>query len=167
MRGLLIAAGALALLLCTGCATVTKGSDQAISVTASGCDDGTPVSCEMLNKDRTYYVDAPGTIEVDKSSAALAVSCRSEGGSQGNLTVESSYEAMNAGNILLGGIIGVGVDAISGAMWKYPKEIDVPLVCASAARAGSEAADVPGDMPAESNTAAPASVEEDVAGAEG
>ena len=35
---------------------------------------------------------------------------------------------MNAGNLLLGGVIGVGVDAATGAMWEYPSVV-VPLQC--------------------------------------
>ena len=50
----------------------------------------------------------------------------------GSTIVESNYEAMNAGNILIGGFIGIGVDAATGAMWKYPTAIVVPMSCPSA-----------------------------------
>ena len=50
----------------------------------------------------------------------------------GSTIVESNYEAMNAGNILVGGFIGIGVDAATGAMWKYPTAIVVPMSCPSA-----------------------------------
>lgn len=134
----LFAVAICALLLGTGCATVVKGTDQKIAVTTSGCDDGTEVRCELSTEDDTYYVVAPGNIEVDKSRKDLAFSCSSKSGATGETVVESYYEAMNAGNILLGGVIGVGVDAISGAMWKYPKAVDVTMTCAgdTAAAAG-------------------------------
>ena len=36
---------------------------------------------------------------------------------------------MNAGNLLVGGIIGIGVDAATGAMWKYPSSVNVGMTC--------------------------------------
>ena len=47
----------------------------------------------------------------------------------GSLMVESGYDAMNMGNLLLGGIIGLGVDAATGAMWHYPSAVIIPLSC--------------------------------------
>ena len=35
---------------------------------------------------------------------------------------------MSAGNVLLGGVIGLGVDAASGAMNKYPDIVTVAMV---------------------------------------
>jgi hypothetical protein len=35
---------------------------------------------------------------------------------------------MTAGNLIVGGVIGIGVDAMSGAMNKYPDVISVPMV---------------------------------------
>jgi hypothetical protein len=35
---------------------------------------------------------------------------------------------MTAGNLIVGGVIGIGVDAMSGAMNKYPDFISVPMV---------------------------------------
>jgi hypothetical protein len=35
---------------------------------------------------------------------------------------------MTAGNLLVGGVIGIGVDAMSGAINKYPDIISVPMI---------------------------------------
>ena len=41
---------------------------------------------------------------------------------------------MAAGNVLLGGVIGLGVDAASGAMNKYPDLVTVAMVPDQACR---------------------------------
>ena len=43
------------------------------------------------------------------------------------MTLRSEAEAMTAGNILFGGVIGLGVDAATGAMHRYDENITVPL----------------------------------------
>jgi hypothetical protein len=117
----------------TGCATLIDGSTDSVSVNAVGCDkDRSAVHCEMKNKDGVVHVMAPGTATISKSSSALMVSCKSNDGAKGNTAVESTYNAKNAGNILLGGGIGVIVDAVSGAMWKYPPSVSVPMRCKDA-----------------------------------
>jgi len=46
----------------------------------------------------------------------------------GTSVIPSGTEAMTAGNIVFGGIIGLGVDAASGAMNKYPDIVTVAMV---------------------------------------
>jgi hypothetical protein len=41
--------------------------------------------------------------------------------------IPSSAESMAAGNVIFGGIIGLGVDAASGAMNKYPDVVTVAM----------------------------------------
>jgi hypothetical protein len=38
---------------------------------------------------------------------------------------------VTGGNIVLGGVIGLGVDLATGALYKLPSEIEVPLTCPS------------------------------------
>jgi hypothetical protein len=42
--------------------------------------------------------------------------------------VQSRFQKVALGNILLGGIIGFGVDAMTGAMYEYPAGVMVALV---------------------------------------
>jgi phosphoketolase len=41
--------------------------------------------------------------------------------------IPSDAEAMAAGNVVFGGVIGLGVDAMSGAMNKYPDQVMVAM----------------------------------------
>jgi hypothetical protein len=45
----------------------------------------------------------------------------------GTAIIPSNIEGMTAGNLLFGGVIGIGVDAASGAMNKYPPQTDVVM----------------------------------------
>ena len=47
----------------------------------------------------------------------------------GRVLVDAGYDSTNLGNILIGGLIGVGIDAATGAMWEYPNTVIVPLQC--------------------------------------
>ena len=45
----------------------------------------------------------------------------------GSSIVPVNTEAMAAGNVILGGVIGLGVDAATGAMNKYPDVVTVSM----------------------------------------
>ncbi len=45
----------------------------------------------------------------------------------GSSIIPSGTEAMAAGNVVFGGLIGLGVDAASGAMNKYPDVVTVAM----------------------------------------
>ncbi len=120
----------LAVLTLNGCATVMEGNDQSIVISTVKCEEhGDPI-CTASNKDNAVMVRAPGTIPVEKGKSDLIVTCRSDDGlARGTFNASSTYEAMNLGNILLGGFIGLGVDAATGAMWEFPSGIIVEMIC--------------------------------------
>ena len=128
MRPLLLALSVFALLL-SGCATVMEGSDQNINIQTLNCDDAV-VTCMVSNDDTAATVRPPGSVNVEKSSKPITVECANKDKSvTGRVLVDSGYETMGLGNLLAGGIIGVGVDAATGAMWEYPSSVIVPLQC--------------------------------------
>jgi hypothetical protein len=73
----------------------------------------------------------PGSVTVDKSGRAIELSCTREGYEATAATVDATLQPMTAGNILVGGVIGVVVDASTGAMHRYPGSVSVPLLPAS------------------------------------
>jgi len=121
---------ALVVLALNGCATIVEGNDQSIVISTVKCEEhGDPI-CTASNKDNAVMVRAPGTIPVEKGKSDLIVTCESDDGlARGTFNAASSYEAMNLGNILLGGFIGLGVDAVTGAMWEFPNGIIVEMIC--------------------------------------
>ena len=118
------------LALATGCASVMEGSDHVINVNTTGCEDAGIIICTVMNSEGFSVLTAPASVSVEKTRNALTITCSSrDKTASGSLIVDSNYEAMNAGNLLLGGIIGIGVDAATGAMWKYPSAVVVPMKC--------------------------------------
>jgi hypothetical protein len=70
-------------------------------------------------------VQTPANITLPKSKKNVAVSCTAQCYSPGVGTLASYTEAMAAGNVLFGGIIGLGIDAASGAMNTYDPGVEV------------------------------------------
>ena len=109
-----------------GCATVTSGGFQTIDIKTepAGADcmfsrEGAPLA--RVNP-------TPGPILVGKSAGNISVLCRKIGFEDTGGTIGSGFQPMTLGNIVLGGIIGVVVDASTGAMTKYPEAVTFLLI---------------------------------------
>jgi hypothetical protein len=122
----LLALGVAVPLVFTGCATLTKGSSQTITVAT----DPPGATCTISREGKTVAVvnPTPGSIPVEKSSKDLSIVCDKSDYQPSAGALASSFEAMTFGNILLGGLIGVAIDAGSGAMNEYPTLITLTLV---------------------------------------
>ena len=115
---------AMALLL-SACATITRGTTQTVAITTPGVADAT---CTLTSSTvGTKVVKTPATITLEKGRESVTVHCTKECYTDGTGVIASDFEAMTMGNIILGGVIGVGVDAASGAMNKYAPEAQVVM----------------------------------------
>lgn len=109
-----------------GCATITKGTTQNITLDTPGAPGA---QCTLVSDAiGTRVVQTPATLTLDKSMHSIAVTCKKECFQDGVGIVGSSTETMTAGNILVGGVIGLGVDAASGAMNKYNSNNQIAMV---------------------------------------
>jgi hypothetical protein len=70
-------------------------------------------------------VQTPAYITLPKSKHNVAVSCTAQCYSPGVSTLASHTEVMTAGNVAFGGLIGLGIDAASGAMNTYDPNVEV------------------------------------------
>jgi hypothetical protein len=126
LERLLLWFGMALALTSASCATVTSGGFQTIDIRTEpeGADctflrEGSPVA--RVNP-------TPGPILVGKSSGDIAVLCRKPGYEDTGGTIGPGFQPMTLGNIVLGGIIGVVVDASTGAMMKYPESVTFLLI---------------------------------------
>lgn len=115
---------ALASILVSGCASITRGTKEVFVVDStpqdaevrlsSGQVGRTPASFEVGRRDTlTVFVSKPGY-----KSRTLIVQSEVGGGGAAGM----------AGNVLFGGIIGAGVDAGTGAMYEHkPNPLMVQL----------------------------------------
>lgn len=115
----------LAALSLSACSTIVEGTTQNVTVMSEPAG----AACELKGNNGTVAVvnPTPGSIQVPKSADNLSVFCKKEGYQTGASTLTSSFEGMTFGNIIFGGVIGVAVDASSGAMNKYPASVTVLL----------------------------------------
>jgi hypothetical protein len=113
----------------SGCASIVEGTDQSVTVqtTPSGA------ICELKRDGAVIGVvnPTPGTVTVDKSKYDIAVNCKKDGYQDASGAFSSGFQGMTFGNILFGGLIGVAVDAGSGAMHEYPASVTVAMVPSS------------------------------------
>lgn len=117
----------LCLLLVTGCASITTGQNQSLSVETPGCLAAT---CKLSNDKGTWYVSStPGTVTVQRAYGDMLVACEKGEYKAVPISVVSTTKAMAFGNIIFGGVIGAAVDAGTGAAYDYPPTIAVNLVC--------------------------------------
>jgi hypothetical protein len=116
----------MSLFTLVGCATISKGPTQTITVSTEPED----AVCEFTRAGTALGVvnPTPGSISVKKSSKQIEVLCEKEDYLDTSTSVAPHFESMTVGNILIGGVIGVAVDAASGAMNEYPNDIHIELI---------------------------------------
>ena len=122
MKILLLAAVGLAL---GGCATVTRGLDDSWTVNT------TPSGASVRTSGQFYCDATPCTFKLPrKSQFDVTIAKAGYKSWTGHVThhVSGAGGAGMAGNVVLGGIIGAGVDASSGAMLDLtPNPLSVTL----------------------------------------
>ena len=114
-RGVAALCGVIAILL-TGCSTIVKGTQQQVSVATPGVQDA---MC-------TLSPPAVGTRTV-QTPRTIVLSCVKQCYTTGVGVLASETEIMTAGNVLFGGVIGLGIDAASGAMNKYQPGVEIAM----------------------------------------
>ena len=109
----------------SGCATVIKGETQTVSVSSPPVEGA---RCVLFTADR-YYGDVltPGAITIPRSRADISIVCTRRGFQDASATVSSDFNFVTLGNAVIGGLIGVTVDATTGANDSYPHEIAIPM----------------------------------------
>jgi hypothetical protein len=122
MRRVIFVATALCLV---GCATITRGTTQVVAIDTPGVVGAT---CTASTSIGPQIVTTPSTLVLAKGMASIPVRCTKECYQDGAGIIASGVEPMAAGNLIVGGVIGIGVDAMSGAMNKYPDQITIPMV---------------------------------------
>ena len=122
MRTAILVAAALAL---SGCASIVKGTSQDVAINTNPPG----ARCELMRGATSLGVvdPTPGVLNLDKSSESIQIKCDLEGYKTAQYILESEAEAMTAGNVIFGGVIGLAVDASTGAMNKYDSNVTVVL----------------------------------------
>lgn len=120
MRTLSVLLSCIFFMLCGGCATIIHGSSQELAVTSI------PPGARFTVDGEGSHV-TPATIKLQRKRDHSLV-FELEGYQTEQTTVTHVISGAVAGNILLGGFIGWGVDAITGAQYRLvPETISVSM----------------------------------------
>lgn len=116
----------LGLLFCVslglvGCASITTGKHQRVPI------DSNPQGAEVTVSSG-YRGITPCSFELERNKQHV-INIAKEGYKTAQVTLKKTVCGSLAGNLIVGGVIGVGVDAMTGAMWKLtPESVYVDLV---------------------------------------
>jgi TonB family protein len=120
----------------SSCATVIKGTTQSISITT------TPVQgakCTLASTAGTWYLTSPASVVVERSHNDLSVSCTREGFHDAHQTILAHFNGATTGNVIVGGLAGMTIDAASGADYTYPTRTEIRLTPSDQPDAGQPA----------------------------
>ena len=111
----------MAVFLLSGCASMISTGDQEIAIRSEPA--GAEVWVDGLRRGVT-----PMMLELDRQSDDRKLSLQKSGYEAYETVLESGFNGVVLGNILLGGIIGLAVDGMTGAVWRYDVDsIDAEL----------------------------------------
>lgn len=108
----------------SSCASIVSGTQQGMFVDTP---DVVGASCKLHDsKAGSWYLkDTPDTVTVQKGNGPMNIVCTKEGYDTATVSVDESVAGSTFGNIILGGGIGIFVDAATGAAQKYPDKVVV------------------------------------------
>lgn len=109
-----------------GCASITKGTNQSVALDTPGVPGATcTLTSEAIG---TKVVQTPVSMVLDKSQHNITVSCKKECYQDAVGLIPTSTETMAAGNVIAGGVVGLAVDAATGAMNKYNDSNQIAMI---------------------------------------
>ena len=117
-----LAAGTVCL---AGCASVTSGVHQAITVNTNPPG----ASCVLNRQDGQLGTVAPtpGSVTVRKTKYDITIVCDKEGYQQATYRNHSGVEGMTVGNLIVGGGIGWAIDSSTGSDNKYDGVVNITM----------------------------------------
>ncbi len=111
------------------CATIVGGTTQEVLVQSE--PSGAGCAIDRNGASIGVVASTPGKVILSRSKETAIVSCSKDGYEKSQEALVSSFTGATLGNILVGGLVGVAVDAASGANNKYPERVTVVLTPAS------------------------------------
>ena len=119
IRAALHLGGVLALAGMTGCASITTGDEQVVSVeTYSPAGPVSGATCQLQNKKGFYYLTTPGSLRVFRDYGDMTITCDKPGMPTSVMRFKSKTGYTVAGTILVP--IGAMIDVATGAAYGYP-----------------------------------------------
>lgn len=132
MKSIGVAAFGRLMMLCglalatPACATIVNGTTQELYIDSE--PKGASCAIDRQGAAASVVNPTPGTVKVPRHKESIVVSCSLDGYEQSNEVVASSFTGLTLANLILpGGMVGVMIDASTGANNKYPEKIVVVM----------------------------------------
>ncbi|MEM0896072.1 MAG: PEGA domain-containing protein [Verrucomicrobiota bacterium] len=113
-------------MILTNCATIVRDDEQAVSFSSNppGAD---------LTIDNRPYGRMPTMVKVERDRGDRIISVSKDGYHTTTFALGEKPSAMTIGNVVFGlvGVVGVGVDALTGDNKDYESHVHVDLIPAS------------------------------------
>lgn len=108
-----------------GCAAVVEGTSQEIVVET----DPPGADCDLIREELhiAEVNPTPGAVTIKKTKHDISINCELDGYEPNTYLNKSDVAAATFGNLLIGGLVGIVVDAASGANNKYESHVNITL----------------------------------------
>lgn len=108
----------------SACSTIVSGTQQSMFIETPQVMGA---ECKLNDsKGGAWYLNnTPGSVTVTKGNGPMNITCSKEGYKTTTVSAEETLAGATFGNVILGGGIGVLVDAASGAAQIYPDKVVV------------------------------------------
>jgi hypothetical protein len=106
-----------------GCATFVEGTHQNIAIATPPTQSA---YCVLTRPGGRWSATTPGVVWIEKSMDDLAISCSRPGYQDTHGTIPSEIEGWTLGNLAFGAM-PAGIDAATGAMFRYPDTFEMPM----------------------------------------
>ena len=107
------------LLLCAGCASIMTGTTQKVPINSN------PSEAKVIS-DRGHKDITPCFMEFDKNKSYVLTFSK-KGYQDLIYKVSKNFNFATVGNIVVGGVIGLGVDCVTGAIQNFEDSVNVNL----------------------------------------
>ncbi len=113
----------LVLFMGSACATIISDDKSTTYIET----DPENARCELHGQDFKRVLNTPNSVSLPAEAAPITVACRAEGYKTTTQLLDTEIDGWIFGNILLGGIIGVIIDAATDSGEIYPAHITIIL----------------------------------------
>jgi hypothetical protein len=124
----------ISLVFLSSCATIVSGTQQELSVS---CTPRAKIEIKADTGLLVYAGESPAIVELPRKYS-YTVTVQAGGYRSQTLIISRQFNAWFLGNLLLGGIVGGVVDAVTGAMWDLKPTMVAVTLEPGSARGGQE-----------------------------
>ena len=110
----------------SGCASVFSGTSQQIMVNTNPPG----ASCRYLREGQVIAEvnQTPGAVTISKTKNDITLKCNKQGYQEATYFNHSGLEQMTYGNVVIGGLLGWGIDSSLGADNHYDDYVNISMV---------------------------------------